>query len=343
LSCEFCSSTEAIPPSVETIEEYDFNEALQFLARHKAKEINKEVKCNKCAVSFSLTPYSISSNCPYCGTPAITDFVKEITPKSILPFIITEDVATIRFKKWIGSLWFAPSNLKNFVDGDKKFIGYYLPHWTYDSQTYSRYRGQRGVVYYVMVERTVVVDGRQQRVEQREARIRWTPVSGAVSNSFDDITVGASKTISHTILENLSPWDTSKLMPFDEKYLSGFESEEYTIGLDRGFEFAKVKMDSVIRRDIRADIGGDQQQIDSVSTRYSNITYKNALFPVWVAEFRWRGKIYDYAINGQSGEVVGERPYSVVKIVALIGFVLLVLGIGVYLGEHPHFFEDLFR
>ncbi|NEW59793.1 primosomal protein N' (replication factor Y) - superfamily II helicase [Sulfurovum sp. bin170] len=342
LRCEFCSGTEDIPLSSETIEEYDFHKALRFLETHRAKEITKKVKCSKCAVTFKLTPYSISSNCPYCDTPAITNFVKDITPKSILPFTITDNEATRRFKKWIGSLWFAPNKLKEFVDGDRKLVGYYLPHWTYDSQTYSRYRGKRGVVYYVTVERTVIVNGRQQRVSKREARIRWTPVEGAVSNSFDDITVGASKTISHAILDNLSPWDTSRLLPFDEKYLSGFESEEYTIGLDNGFEFAKMKMDRVIRRDIKRDIGGDQQQISSVDTRHSDTTYKNALFPVWIAKFKWKDKIYNYAINGQSGEVVGERPYSVVKIIVLVGFILALLGIGFYLEEYPHLIEDIF-
>ncbi len=341
LRCEFCSNIEPISLSDEVIEEYDFYEALEFLGRDRAKEITKEVKCNKCAVTFELNPYSISSNCPYCGTPAITDFVKEITPKSILPFSITEDEATMRFQKWLGSLWFAPSKLKELATGDKKLVGYYLPHWTYDSQTYSRYRGQRGTIYYVTVERRVIVDGREQLVRQREARIKWTPVEGAVSNSFDDVTVGASKTISHAILESLSPWDTTKLLPYDEKYLSGFESEEYTIGLDNGFEFAKIKMDRVIYRDIRRDIGGDQQRIDFVDTKHSNTTYKNALFPVWVAEFKWRGKIYNYAINGQSGEVVGERPYSIVKIVFLVVFILLVVGVGIYLGENPQFIESI--
>ena len=331
LSCKFCSNREHIPLLDETIEEYDFHEALELLGTENSREINKEVKCSKCAVTFSLNPYSISSNCPYCSTPAITDFVKKIIPKSILPFSITDDDATKRFKKWVGSLWFAPSKLKDFVVGDKQLIGYYLPHWTYDSQTYSRYSGQRGTIYYVTVEKRVIVDGRERLVREREARIKWTPVSGVVSNFFDDITVGASKTISHTILESLSPWNTNKLVPFDEKYLSGFESEEYTIGLDSGFDFAKIKMDRVIRRDIKADIGGDQQQISSVDTKHSNTTYKNALFPVWVAEFKWKGKVYNYAINGQSGEVVGERPYSVLKIVALVLFLLTIFGVAFYL------------
>lgn len=112
LDCEFCDSKESIERSFESIHEYDLEEALHFLATHQEQEINKEVSCNKCGGNFSVTPYSLSSNCPFCQTPAITDFVKKITPESLLPFQISQDEAQTRFKKWIGSLWFAPSKLK---------------------------------------------------------------------------------------------------------------------------------------------------------------------------------------------------------------------------------------
>ena len=344
LLCEFCESTEAIEQSNQRIQEYDLQEAVTLLRTKPAKEIKKEVKCSKCAATFELTPYSLSSNCPYCNTPAITDFVKEITPQSILPFEITKKEAQARFKKWIGSLWFAPSQLQEIAKDETKLIGYYLPHWTYDAQTQTRYRGQRGTIYYVTVERMVMVNGRRERVLQREARIDWTPVSGEVYNSFDDITIGASKTISHTILDNLAPWDTTKLIPFDEKYLAGFESEEYTIGLDNGFEYAKLKMDQVIRRTVRQDIGGDQQQIEQLQTQYHHTTYKNTLLPVWTAQFDWQGKVYNYAINAQTGKITGERPYSLLKISILIGTVLLIMGgIGWYLQEHPEYLHVMIQ
>lgn len=331
LTCEFCSTKESIKDSTQTIHEYNFKEALQFLETHHRQEINKEVQCNKCGATFTMTPYSVSSNCPYCNAPTITEFVKEITPKSLLPFQRSQKEAQAIFKKWIGSLWLAPSKLKAFIDGNKKLKGYYLPHWTYDSQTDTDYHGQRGDVYYVQVQKSVMVNGREERRMVQEARIKWHPVSGHIQNFFDDITVGASKTISHSILDNLSPWHTEVLVPFNEKYLSGFDTEEYTIGLDNGFEFAKVKMDRIIRQDIRLKIGGDQQRIDRMTTHYSNTTYKNVLFPVWTANFEWKGKTYNYAINGQTGKVIGERPYSWIKIVMLICSIGVLIGGLIYL------------
>lgn len=334
LECEFCSSQEVIESSNKIIHEYNLKEALHSLGKHHEKEISKEVQCNKCAATFTITPYSVSTNCPYCNTPSITAFVKEITPESLLPFQLSHKEAQTIFKKWLGSLWFAPSKLKTFIDGEKKLTGYYLPHWTYDSQTDTDYHGQRGDIYYVQVERNVTVNGKQERRVVQESRIKWHNVSGHVGKFFDDITIGASKTISYSILDNLSPWHTDGLVPFNKKYLSGFDTEEYTIGLDNGFEFAKVKMNSIIRQDIRAQIGGDQQRIDNMRTHYSNSTYKSVLFPVWTAKFEWNNKIYNYAINGQTGKVMGERPYSWIKIFMLILTIGLIIGGVLYLDQH---------
>ncbi len=316
LTCEFCSTQTSIDQSNYAIDEYDFNKAVSKLEEEESKVIIKKVSCKKCGSSFTLTPYSFSSNCPYCSTPAIIDFINEITPKSLIPFSITQKDAQMRFIKWVGSRWFAPNKFKKYLDGNKKLTGYYLPYWTYDSNTVSPYQGLRGDVYYVTVRRTVTdSNGRQRVVNAKEARIRWTPASGVVYVDFDDVTIGASKTISRAILDSLEPWDTSKLASFDKKYLSGFEAEEYTIGLDNGFEFAKAKMSFKIEQNIRHDIGGDQQQIHSVQTQYNSTTYKNVLFPVWTASFKWNNKKYSYAINAQTGKLVGERPYSTTKIV----------------------------
>ncbi|SFZ98665.1 Primosomal protein N' (replication factor Y)-superfamily II helicase [hydrothermal vent metagenome] len=330
LKCDFCESTFAIEQSVEEISENDYFTALEKLSQNSNELHEKDVKCTSCGSSFKISPYSISTLCPFCGTPAIVDFVHDITPKSLLPFSITQIEAKENFKKWIGSLWFAPSALGKYFRENEKLQGYYLPYWTYDSETSTSYSGQRGDIYYVTVNRTVTDNnGRVRNVRTEEPRIRWTPVSGRVSMGFDDVTIGASKTISRVIIESLGPWDTSKLKVFDERYLSGFESEEYTIGLDNGFEYAKAKMSRSIEQLIREDIGGDQQQITSVNTQYNNVTYKNVLFPIWTATFEYKEKLYKYAINAQTGKISGEHPISYLKVAFAI-LSAISLGAAVY-------------
>ncbi len=333
LVCEFCQTKTTIEVSKDVIHEYAFTEAVEALHTQKNQIIEKKIKCKKCGGSFTLTPYSFSSNCPYCHTPAITDFIRDITPKSLLPFALTHKEAQALFQKWVGSRWFAPSAFKKYLDGDNTLTGYYLPYWTYDSNTTTHYQGIRGDIYYVTVTKTIVQNGKQRQVQVQEPRINWTPVSGIVYVSFDDVTIGASKTISRAILDSLEPWDTKTLVPFDEKYLSGFEAEEYTVGLDNGFEFAKAKMMHKIEQNIRYDIAGDQQQINQTDTSYSNVTYKNVLFPVWTASFSWKNKKYYYAINAQSGKIVGERPYSTIKIFFAAVVVASLIGGFLYLNE----------
>jgi len=324
LRCEFCKREVPIEGSDAPIQEHDLHSALATLDRAPNQEITKEITCPKCGGNFTLDPYAVSTSCPYCNTPAITEFVHDIKPESILPFRIRHEEAQKIFADWIGSLWFAPGELKRLVDADKALTGYYIPYWTYDAETITDYSGQRGDVYYVTVQRRMIVDGREKIVTVQEPRVRWTPVAGRVSRWFDDVIIRASRSPSRRILDALEPWDTSALVPFDPRYLSGFDAEEYTVGLDNGFEMARVKMDRVIRDDIRRDIGGDQQQITSMQTHYRNTTYKNTLFPIWMTHFTYKGKEYYYAINAQSGRITGERPYSYLKITLLI---LTVLGI----------------
>ncbi len=331
LTCTFCGSTAEIVPTDSQIEEFDLRNALRTLEHHTPKEINKAVTCTKCGSDFTLTPYSVSTRCPYCGTPAITPFANPITPEAILPFEITQKEAKQIFAKWIGSLWFAPNELKKLVDTDKALKGYYLPYWTYDAATSTFYRGKRGDIYYVTVHQGRIVNGREQIMEVQEPRIRWTPVQGKVERFFDDVTIEANETLSRNILNALGSWDTSRSKPFDPRYLSGFESEEYSIGLDNGFEMAQSKMYGVIRGDICRDIGGDRQQIDHMETRYADTTFKNSLFPIWTTHFTFKGKDYYYAINGQSGVITGERPYSYTKVALMIGSIMaLLLAIGYY-------------
>jgi hypothetical protein len=143
---------------------------------------------------------------------------------------------------------------------------------------------------------------------------RWYPASGSVSASFDDVLVCASKSLPHEMIDELEPWDLHELKPYDARYLSGFVTERYKIGLEEGFSISKEKMDGPIREKIRRDIGGDEQQITSVNTTYSEVKFKHLLLPLWISSYRYNDKIYRFVINARTGEVNGDRPWSWIKI-----------------------------
>jgi hypothetical protein len=140
------------------------------------------------------------------------------------------------------------------------------------------------------------------------------------------VLVLASNTLPRKHTEALEPWDLAEMVPYAPEFLAGFRAEGYAVDLENGFDLARDKMDTVIRRDVRFAIGGDRQRIDHIDTAISDVTFKHVLLPVWLAAYRFRGKVYRCVINGRTGRVQGERPWSVWKIAFAVIAGLLVAG-----------------
>lgn len=336
LTCQYCEQENRIEQRNDAIQEYDFSQALKELAQAKPVAEIAQIHCDACGAGFKFASSVHAGECPFCGTAIVTssEQARPITPKSLLPFAIDEQQAKRQFRNWLDSLWFAPTKVKKYADDDARLTGVYVPYWTFDSDTETNYIGARGDIYYVSEEVQTVRDGRVVTEVRQVQRINWTPVGGQVARFFDDVLIGASKSLPRQIIDQLEPWDLENLTPYNESYLSGFTSEYYQVNLDQGFDEAKRKMDNVIYHDIAFEIGGDQQRIDQFNTRHSNTTFKHCLLPVWSAAFRYRGKAYRFVINGRTGKVQGERPYSYWKIaLAIILGIAAIGGILFYLQQ----------
>jgi hypothetical protein len=176
---------------------------------------------------------------------------------------------------------------------------------------------------------SVVRDGKSETVSV--PRVRWSPKSGRVSRFFDDVLVLASRTLPKRFTDALQPWDLSALEPYLPQYLAGFRAEAYQVDLDQGFVEARALMDRQIERDVKFDIGGDQQRVHRIDTAINNVTFKHILLPVWLAAYKYRGQTYRFVVNGQTGRVQGERPWSTWKIVFAIFVGLLAAGAAGYI------------
>lgn len=353
LSCDYCGFNNPLPDQPdEPIYEYDFSRSLQLLKERQrqitigSKLANQQqniIHCSSCGADFELHTNEHSGLCPFCDSPVVTDTqqARPINAESLLPFTIKEEHAKLAFKKWLAGLWFAPSGLKQKVSQSEGLAGIYLPYWTYDSQTYTQYRGQRGTVYYQRQYYTAIVDGRSVRQVRNVPKVRWQAVSGQVSLFFDDVLIGATHTLPHKILKPLEPWDLHNLKPYSDEYLSGFRSEIYQVELDEGFQQAESIMKRRIEQAIRQDIGGDQQRISQTQLRHQDTRFKHILLPIWSSAFKYQGQVYRFVVNGRSGKVAGERPYSLVKIgIAVLVGLALIAGI-VYYADSIGAFDQL--
>ena len=143
----------------------------------------------------------------------------------------------------------------------------------------------------------------------------------------------ASASLPQKLGNDLTPWDLGALQPYSPDYLAGFRAEGYSISLTDGHALATAKMEAVIRQDVNRDIGGDEQRIDSIATDYGSETFKHILLPVWMAAYKYNSKSFRFLVNGQTGEVQGERPYSIWKIAFAALAVAIFVAAAVYLND----------
>jgi DNA-directed RNA polymerase subunit RPC12/RpoP len=327
LKCPYCGFENPIPKSETPVEEQDYRSFLERAANEKETHEAHRVKCDKCGAETTMPPEVTSGICPFCGANMVFsgETSRLIKPEGLLPFKYTSNAAFEAVRRWIRGLWFAPGELKQYAQSDSRLAGVYIPYWTYDSDTTTSYTGERGDYYYTTETYIANENGRQVTRTRQVRHTRWTPASGTVRNSFDDILVLASKSLPARYADSLEPWDLENIVPYADDYLSGFRAESYQVPLAEGFEEAKVVMASAIRENIRGDIGGDEQRIHSENTWYGRITFKHILLPVWMSAYRFRDRVYRILINGRTGEVQGERPYSPWKIAGAVLLGLIVV------------------
>ncbi len=329
LVCDHCGARQPIPDLPEArpraLNEIDLARGLADDLPTTQMEEVRITPCPSCGAQVEFRGATHATECPFCATPVAigTGEERRIKPQAVLPFALTEKQARDAMTNWLGSLWFAPNGLQDYARKGRTLNGLYVPYWTFDAATRSHYRGQRGDHYYET--RTVTRNGKRETEQVR--RTRWSARSGWVARRFDDVLILASQSLPRHYTDNLAPWDLTALQPYRADYLAGFTAEGYTVSLQDGHAMGRDVMAGVIQQDVRHDIGGDEQRIEDIDTDWSSETFKHVLLPIWMAAYKYNGKSYRFVVNGQTGKVQGERPWSAWKIAFAILAALIAAGI----------------
>jgi predicted RNA-binding Zn-ribbon protein involved in translation (DUF1610 family) len=326
LKCPSCGSLQDIVEAFgKETKEQDLAAAIAKLRANASAdgvqlEGEKEVVCQSCGGHTTFTGTLTSTRCPYCATPIQRDDVHDAPARlpvdGVLPFGVDEKKAREVVEKWIDSRWFAPSEFKKYKQTGS-FASVYAAYFTYDAEAETEYQGRRGEEYTVTVG-----EGDNQRTE---TRVRWYPAAGVVHDSFDDLCILANDGFERDKVVALEPWPTQTAVPFSPEYVAGHLSRTYDNDVEVCFDDARARMKPVIEDTIRRDIGGDRQEIHGTHTTFDSLTFKHLLLPIWLLTVVYAGKPFQVFINGVTGEVQGQRPWSKVKLGILIAAITVVV------------------
>lgn len=328
LVCPYCG-TEApyeIDPASGQVQEIDLVRTLRELPEELRgwQTATKSVRCQSCRAVSVFDAERVGQRCDFCGSSALLAYEElkpPIRPQSLLPFRVAEADAREHLRRWLGSRWFAPGNLRRRSLTDT-VRGLYVPYWTFDAQTECTWRAESGTYYY---ETRTVRDAQGRRRQQRVRKVRWQPAAGHVSHFFDDQPVPGTRGIDPGLLKAVEPFPTAELVPYDTAYLSGFVVEHYQVVLVDAAQAARATMDGQLRDLCGRQVPGDTYRNLEIAPVYSAETFKHILVPVWLLAYDYGRRKFQVVVNGVTGRVAGRYPKSPWKILLLVLAVLLVV------------------
>jgi ribosomal protein S27E len=327
LVCPYCGT--AVPwsdgqdPMGAAIVEHDLGAELAKVMPNARglKEDKRAVKCESCRAISVFDETRTAQRCDFCGSPAIVpvENMKDmITPESLLPAVVSDTQVRDKLREWYRTRWFAPNKLKKAALTDT-LHGIYLPYWTFDAHADSHWTAESGYYYY---ETERDSQGRTRQVQ----RTRWQPSSGSLQHFFDDELVPGTVGVHLNLLRKVEPFPTlSDLKPYEPAYVRGWTVERYQVDLTKAAVMGKEQMDQTMYSLCRNEVPGDTHRNLDVSTGYQGRTFKHILVPVWLATYTYGPKSFQVVVNGYTGTIAGEHPYSWVKIFFAVLAVILVI------------------
>lgn len=318
-SCVNCGTTAPEYMTGDPVREHPFEEYSMRERAGETFEKAQDVVCGTCGAHVLFEENQAATICPMCGSSqvAVQKLREGVPPDGVIPFQVDRQQAQQNFKRWVKKRWFAPNRFKEAYQ-EGKLNGVYLPFWTFDAQARANYSGQGGKNYTVKDK-----DGKTH------TRTNWSFVCGTVAANYDDIQICASDNTAAQVVGKIMPYNTiGNTRSYAPAYLAGFSAERYARRADEAYVEAQARMERDLRSRAESEIlshGYDQARVTGLDVEYRNVRYKNVLLPAWLSAFFYSGKQYLYMINGETGRVGGQRPYSVPKIAAAVALVIAIV------------------
>jgi len=325
-NCEYCGSKFSLEDLKKNTDKFEKQE----IKKEKSVDKNLEKEfgidmdmyhCSNCGANIIADTNTSATFCVYCKNTAIIKerLVGAYAPSQIIPFKNVKADAVKAFEKLCKGKILMP---KEFADPKniKEIEGIYIPFWLFDCTTSGHIEGTANKV-------TTWKSGSYMYTKTDTYKVKR-----GGEYSFIKIPVDGSTKFENDVMNSIEPYDYNGLLDFSHSYLSGFLSEKYDVEKDDAYKISEQRAHETLYEQLNNQIIGYSTKVitnKSASAQLNNSEY--ALLPVWMLNIKYQDKFYTFAMNGQTGKMIGDIPYSKKKafiafvIVFIIAFILLMI------------------
>ena len=329
LKCEFCDNTfeldavkaynasiaESVPETIE------WEQAPQ--TQWQTEESVRAYQCPSCGGEILTDDNTAATFCPYCDNPTVLphQVTGTLKPDGVIPFKTTREDATAAFLK---SCKGRPLLPKFFTSQSRleKITGMYVPFWLYDCD--AKYQGT--------YKATHIRSWSDSKYHY--TRTEHFLLERGANAAFARIPMDGSEKMDDEYMESIEPYDYSAIVPFDMGYLSGYMAESYDVPAESGESRVRQRVEESMKDMIASSTIGYNTVVPAgsqVTVAQGKANY--VLMPVWMLNTRYNGKLYTFAMNGQTGKISGTYPVCKSKAWAWFGAVSAAVTLLVHLGQ----------
>lgn len=254
--------------------------------------------CISCGGEILTDKNTVATACPYCDNPVVVKSLVagDLRPDLVIPFKLDKEAAKAALRKHYAGKMLLPSVFKdeNHIDEIK---GIYVPFWFFDARVHARITYQA------------------TRVEKWSdpvcdyIKTKHYQVAKAASMVFRKVPVDGSVKLDDRLMESIEPFDMSEAVDFKTAYLAGFLADKYDVDAKESKLRANARIKTSALETLEAKPKGYKTiELEDIDIQLTESKCRYALCPVWLLNTTWRGKRYTFAMNGQTGKLVGDLP-----------------------------------
>jgi len=314
LVCQYCGFIHETEERSAAYDEQIMALMLPTERGHRWAVSQQQMICGQCGAHSLWPKGQAAADCPYCGSGQLieSDETKGLVdPQAIAIMQVDERGATQKIFEWLGKGWTKPDDLKELAQKSILRPAYY-PFWTFDG--------------------TLDIHWSCEINEGSSDRPRWVGQSGVEYEMFDDVLVPGLISLKFKDLDKLGKFYLKDVVEFAPDYLAGWPALTYDRPLSKATLLAREQIVRKVQRELNFRVlpGRQKRDLNPGGVNWSDMTFKHVLLPVWIGKYRYKGKEYSIMINGQTGNVTGEKPTDNLKTLGIIVSVIatiIVLGL----------------